>query len=380
VQDIRTDLLTWVKEGRTPIALATVIELEGSGLRKPGATLAVSADGEILGSISGGCVEPQVLEKAEALIAHARTSKAQIAGPQSTEPQRPGKEQPGLLRLEADTDPLHNPLAPCSTALEIALCLLDTQVLQQVELACTSSAPLVWGIFLAAEAGTGSTSRPNDDIDTNYLFAYNPETQQVHGGPEAMEPLVLSSELQRSLSRLQQASILTVEGCRVFACPVSPRPRLIIVGASHIAQHLSAFATALDYEVFVGDPRERFLSRERFPESVELRSGRVDRLLHTLSLDHNTAVAVVSHDDKIDDAALAVAVESSAFYIGALGSRKTQENRRQRLAADGLSTAALDRIHGPIGLPIKADSPAEIAVAILGEIVASYRNRNNDAQ
>ena len=371
MQDIRSDLLTWVKEGRTPIALATVIELEGSGLRKPGATLAVSADGEILGSISGGCVEPQVLEKAEAIISHARTAHTP-----SMAPQRSGTEQAALLRLEADTDPLHSPLAPCSTAMEIALCLLDAKVLEQVERACSESLPFVWGILLSSNGGTRGSSPSNDDIDTNHLFAFDPQTHTVHGEQAVLEPLFLSAELHSRLSKLKEASIFWTEGRRVFACPVAPRPRLIIVGASHIAQHLSTFATALDYEVVVGDPRERFLSRERFPQSVELRSGRVDRLLHTLAPDHNTAVAVVSHDDKIDDVALAVAVESPAFYIGALGSRKTQANRRQRLAADGLSTSSLDRIHGPIGLPIKAVGPAEIAVAILAEIVASSRNRD----
>lgn len=374
MQDIRSELLAWVNEGRTPIALATVIELEGSGLRKPGATLAVSADGEVLGSISGGCVEPQVLEKAEAIIAHAGSSNTQRSKPESS-----GKESSAaLVRLEANSDPLHSPLAPCSTALEIALCLLDTEVLEQVERASSASLPLVWGIVLSPTGGSERTQAPHDNIDTNHLFAFDPETQTVHGARGDLEPLFRSAKLLSSLSTLKEATILWSEGRRVFACPVAPRPRLVIVGASHIAQHLATFATALDYTVIVGDPRERFLSRERFPERVELRPGRVDRLLHTLALDYNTAVAVVSHDDKIDDIALAVAVESPAFYIGALGSRKTQESRRQRLTAEGLSTTSLARIHGPIGLPIKARSPAEIAVAILAEIVSEYRNRKHE--
>lgn len=360
LQDIRTELLTWVKDGRTPIALATVIALDGSGLRKPGATLAVSADGEILGSLSGGCVEPQVLEKAEAIISHET-----------------GTGDRSIIRLEADDDPLHSPLAPCSTALEIALCLLDTEVLEQVDQACAHTSPLVWGMVLPAEPDSGCTPLSTVDIDTTLLFAYQPETQQVYGKNARQEAFFLHPDLHNGLGRLHAPVILSVEGRRVFAAPLTPRPRLIIIGASHIAQHLAAFAAALDYEVLVGDPRERFLSRERFPDSVELRSGRVDKLLGSLAPDRNTAVAVVSHDDKIDDVALAVAVESPAFYIGALGSRKTQERRRQRLAEEGLSTAALDRIHGPIGLAIKAVGPAEIAVAILGEIVATYRKRGD---
>ncbi len=361
MQDIRTELRTWVEDGRTPIALATVITLEGSGLRKPGATLAVSADGEILGSLSGGCVEPQVLEKAEAVINH---------GPET------GNRS--IIRMEADDDPLHSPLAPCSTALEIALCLLDTEVLEQVERACAARTPLVWGIVLPAAHSSGITPLTTVDIDTSILFAYQPETQQVYGRQAGQKSLFLDPGLRSSLRGLQEPAVISVGEFRVFASPIMPRPRLIIIGASHIAQHLAAFAAALDYQVLVGDPRERFLSRERFPRSVELRSGRVDRLLRSVAPDRTTAVAVVSHDDKIDDVALAVAVESPAFYIGGLGSRKTQEKRRQRLLAEGLSPTALDRIHGPIGLAIKAVGPAEIAVAILAEIVATYRSGHHD--
>ncbi|MFN2311595.1 MAG: XdhC family protein [Spirochaetia bacterium] len=363
MQDIRSELLTWVKDERTPIALATVIELEGSGLRKPGATLAVAADGEIIGSISGGCVEPQVLEKAEALIRDETGSK------QST-----------LIRLEADDDPLHNPLSPCSTALEIALCLLDTEVLEHVAKACAGRSPFVWGIVLATESSSASDLDRSRDIDTHILFGYHPETHEVYGQAARQEQLFLGPEWRAKLNELKLPTIFSLAGRRIFACPVPPRPRLVIIGASHIAQHLAAFAITLDYEVLVGDPRERFLSRERFPESVALHSGRVDRLLHAMALDHTTAVAVVSHDDKIDDVAVAVAVNSPAFYIGALGSSTTQKARRKRLVADGLSTGALDRIHGPIGLGIKAREPAEIAVAILAEIVATYRAESHDAR
>ncbi len=151
---------------------------------------------------------------------------------------------------------------------------------------------------------------------------------------------------------------------RVFNPPL----RLIVVGAVHIAQQLVPLAAAAGYDVTVVDPRRAWASGERFP-SVALLTEWPDEALRALAPDRRTAIVTLTHDPKLDDPALDAALASPAFYIGALGSRRTQERRLERLRAQGFDDADLARIHGPIGLDIGAKSPAEIAVAILAEII-----------
>ena len=151
---------------------------------------------------------------------------------------------------------------------------------------------------------------------------------------------------------------------RVFNPPL----RLIVVGAVHIAQQLVPLATATGFEVIVVDPRQAWATRERFP-GVSLVTEWPDDALRGAALDRRTAVATLTHDPKLDDPALATALSSPVFYIGALGSRRTQARRLERLRAQGFDEAAMARIHGPIGLDIGAASPAEIAVSILAQII-----------
>ncbi len=152
----------------------------------------------------------------------------------------------------------------------------------------------------------------------------------------------------------------------------SPALRLLIVGAVHIAQTLVPLARAARYRVTIIDPRGAFASPERFPD-VEIIPEWPDDAIPALAPDRRTALVVLSHDPKIDDPALIAALASDAFYIGALGSRRSHASRRERMLASGLSPAAIDRIHGPVGLAIGAQSPAEIAIAILAEITAVLR-------
>lgn len=149
-------------------------------------------------------------------------------------------------------------------------------------------------------------------------------------------------------------------------------PRLVIVGAVHIAQHLVTLAGVLDLDVAVIDPRAVFAQAERFP-GVSVIPEWPDEALEAIGLDARCAVVTLTHDPKLDDAALRLALPSPAFYVGALGSRKTHAKRVERLRADGLSDAALDRLHAPVGLNIGARSPAEIALSILAEITATRR-------
>jgi len=153
----------------------------------------------------------------------------------------------------------------------------------------------------------------------------------------------------------------------LFVHVYNPPLRLLIVGAVHISQALVPMAQIAGYEVVVIDPRKAWANAERFP-GVRLIDDWPDEAMEALAPDHRSAVVVLTHDPKLDDPALRVVLNAPAFYVGALGSRKTHARRIERLTDEGLSVEALARIHAPIGLAIGAKSPAEIAISILGEI------------
>jgi xanthine dehydrogenase accessory factor len=158
----------------------------------------------------------------------------------------------------------------------------------------------------------------------------------------------------------------------VFVHPFNPPLRMILVGAVHIAQALAQIAAIAGFEVVVVDPRDAFATQERFP-GVTLRSEWPNEALASLEVDARTAVVTLTHDPKLDDPALSAALNSNAFYIGALGSTKTHESRRRRLAKAGFSNEQVQRVNGPVGLSIGAQSAAEIAVSILAQVIATLR-------
>jgi len=149
-----------------------------------------------------------------------------------------------------------------------------------------------------------------------------------------------------------------------------PSPRLVIVGGVHIASDLISFAKPLGFHTYVVDPRTAFASPERFPHAADLIQEWPDEALPAIGLNHETSVVVVTHDPKLDDPALMVALPSPAGYVGALGSPKTHAQRVERLLANGLTQEQIDRLHAPIGMNIGGHTPAEIALSIMAEIVA----------
>src|ERR1700741_4680102 len=165
----------------------------------------------------------------------------------------------------------------------------------------------------------------------------------------------------------------TAEG-RVFLTVYVPAPQLVITGAVHISQALAPIGKMLGYDVTIVDPRTAFASVERFPE-VKVIAEWPDKALPQLNVDRYTAFVALTHDPKIDDPALRHALSRDCFYIGALGSKKTHAKRVERLKQAGVSDSDIARIHAPIGLDISAVSPAEIAVAIMGEITSRLRER-----
>ncbi|HAA93799.1 MAG TPA: xanthine dehydrogenase [Rhodospirillaceae bacterium] len=164
---------------------------------------------------------------------------------------------------------------------------------------------------------------------------------------------------------------------RTFIHIFNPPKRMILVGAVHIAQSLAPMAALSGYDVTVIDPRGAFATNERFP-GVTLITEWPDDAMPKLTPDRRTAIVTLTHDPKIDDPALVAALNSEAFYIGSLGSRRTHASRLERLRAEGFGDTELDRIHGPVGLNIGAVSPAEIAISILGQVTEVLHRPRQD--
>ena len=183
----------------------------------------------------------------------------------------------------------------------------------------------------------------------------------------------LAEEVEAAL-RAGKSGTVERDGVGYFLTVQVPPVRLVMIGAVHISQALAPVARIAGLDPLVIDPRTAFASPERFPETPVIAQW-PDEALEERPLDRYTAICLLTHDPKIDDRALTRALKAECFYIGALGSRKTHARRVERMQAEGFGEAALARIHAPIGLDIGAVSPAEIAVAIAGEIVAALRKK-----
>lgn len=172
---------------------------------------------------------------------------------------------------------------------------------------------------------------------------------------------------QRAMD-IGKSETIDVGDAKVFLNVYVPPPRLVIVGAVHIAQSLAPMAAMLEFDVTVVDPRGAWATTQRFP-GVKVIQDWADEAFQAMGLDGSTAVVTLTHDPKLDDPALESALKSDVFYIGALGSRRTHAKRKERLAEVGITEEMFARVHGPVGLNIGAKSPAEIAVSILGQII-----------
>ncbi len=195
------------------------------------------------------------------------------------------------------------------------------------------------------------------------------EQRLVREAEAAADPL---SEILLERLRQGRSGLVDIDGRSFFLTVQVPPVRAIVIGAVHISQALAPMARGLDLDVTIVDPRTAFATPDRFPDVLVLAEW-PDEALPRLGLDRYTALVALTHDPKIDDPALTAALKAECFYIGALGSRKTHTRRVERLLQDGLAESDIARIHAPIGLDIGAVSPAEIAVSILGEIVATLR-------
>jgi xanthine dehydrogenase accessory factor len=336
-EEILARAVRWKVEGRN-VALATVVATWGSAPRGVGSQMAISDRREIVGSVSGGCVEGAVVEEAVGLMEADGTQMLEY----------------GVSDEEAWTVGL-----ACGGRIQVWLESVHPDLLSRLLDERRAGRTAV----LATSLATGSQA---------LLLPFEDEAGPIL---PAGAGLTVDPQLARAASDAAARDASgTLEGpegpvfLRVYAPPV----RLVIVGAVHVAQHLVSMANAAGLDVVVVDPRRAFATRERFP-GAELVHAWPDEALEELGLDRRTAVVTLTHDPKLDDPALIRALESPAFYVGALGSRRTHGRRRDRLKEAGVEPSALDRIHGPVGLPLGARTPGEIAISILAEVVGCLR-------
>jgi xanthine dehydrogenase accessory factor len=328
MRDVLEHVALWCDAG-LGVALATVIETWGSSPRPAGSHLAVNEAGEFVGSVSGGCVEAAVVEAALGAIESGA---------------------PRLLEFGVENETAWEVGLPCGGQIEIYVERVEErELLDALRAQCAAKRPAV----LATELDTGRKE---------LISPQNPDSASSRA----------RLERAREVLRRDRCETLDEKVGRVFLQPFNPPLRLILVGAVHIAQVLSRMAADVGYEVFVVDPRGAFGRAESFEAATLVREW-PDAALRALVPDARTAVAVLAHDPKLDEPALDAALRSEVFYVGALGSRRTHAGRCQRLRERGFGTADLARVHGPIGLDIGAQSPAEIAVAILAEITRALR-------
>lgn len=198
--------------------------------------------------------------------------------------------------------------------------------------------------------------------DAAEALVYRDEVKGELGGDTA-----IVSAARRAID-IGRSETVELGGAKIFLNVYVPPPRLIIVGAVHIAQSLAPMATLLEFDVTVVDPRGAWATTQRFP-GVKVIKDWADEAFQEMGLDGSTAVVTLTHDPKLDDPALESALKSDVFYIGALGSKRTHAKRKERLSEVGITDEMFARIHGPVGLNIGARSPAEIAVSILGQII-----------
>ena len=320
----------WLRDGER-VALATVVNTWGSSPRPAGSQLAVRADGAFVGSVSGGCVEGAVVDEALAVIAGDGVRLLSFGVSDETA-WDVGLACGGKIRV------LVQRLAPGDVVDRL---LADRAARRTVVVATTLA--------------TGAQ---------RMIHPFEP-------APDAQVDPALRAAAHAAAAAGQSTSC-ELAGDELFLRVYSPPLRLIVVGAVHIAQALCPMAAIAGFAVTVVDPRAAFATPERFP-GVALSTEWPDRALASLALDHRSAVVTLTHDPKLDEPALIAALGSGAFYIGALGSVRTQAARLVRLRALDLDDAALARIHGPVGLDIGARSAAEIAVSILAQIIERLR-------
>jgi xanthine dehydrogenase accessory factor len=341
MREVLHEIDRWRTAGES-VALATVVRTWGSAPRGIGSRMAIARAGGIAGSVSGGCVEGAVVEAGREVLASGR---------------------PRLLHFGVADETAWSVGLSCGGVIEVFVEPLDPRSYDAVrgELLAERAAALVVVV-----------KGPGDLVGRKLLLR---EDGRAEGSLPGLErPALEAAQAALAEGRSRLVELPGEVPAELFVEALRPSPTLAIVGGVHIAVALSALARTLGYRVIVVDPRQAFGNAERFPHAERVAQAWPDHALGEIGLTPSTAVAVLTHDPKLDDPALRAALPSPAFYVGALGSKATQEKRRRRLLEAGVSEAHLARLHAPIGLELGGRSPEEIALAVMAEIVAE-RNK-----
>jgi xanthine dehydrogenase accessory factor len=319
MREVLEQLEGWLAKGERA-ALATVVETRHSAPRPLGSRLAVSESGLLFGSVSGGCVESDVALQAREVISGG---------------------EPRLLPYGIADEDARSVGLPCGGEIDVFV-------------APVSDAELIGRLRQAVEAGERGrlTTVVAGERAGQMLL-------ELDGGADADGP-----------------GLVQENGQTLFVEPLAPPPLLLVIGAVDLAESLCALAGQLGWRRAVADPRRSLLTPVRLPSAGSLLDGWPEDTLARAGTDDQTAVVVLAHDEKIDIPALSWALRSDAFYVGALGSRRTQSLRRERLLEEGVSEEDLARLNGPAGLDLGGKSMEETALSILAEIVAVRRGRS----
>ena len=296
--------LSWLREGKR-IAIATVVQTWGSSPRPVGSWLAIREDGQVVGSVSGGCVEDDLIRRVQTEILTRNTPELVIYGVSKEEAARFGLPCGGTLRLLVEP-------SPEQAVLEEILKGIESQQI----------------ILSRVDLGSGKSTLYPGSREDGFSFG--------------------DSEMQTSYG---------------------PRWRMFVIGAGQLSLYVANFALASDFDVIVIDPREEY-TEGLHQDGIQFIKGMPDDVMQELGIDSHTAIVALTHDPKIDDLALIDALQSNAFYVGALGSYTNTLKRKERLREFNVSTEQLDRLHGPVGLEIGALTPPEIAVSVMAEVIA----------
>jgi xanthine dehydrogenase accessory factor len=328
IRDIAADVDRWRGEGED-VALATVVRTWGSGPRGAGAKMAMTRDARLTGSVSGGCVESAVVEAGREVL---ETGK------------------PKLLRFGVTDETAWDVGLSCGGTIEIFVQPLTDAIYEPLKSAFEEERAIAKATVIQGEP-LGRTLIVDTDTSTS-------------------DDSAIAEAARRALDAGRSEQV-ALDDTEVFIDVELPPPVLVMVGGVHVAVALTSMADALGYRTVIVDPRGVFGSEERFPHAGELIREWPDKALKKMSINRSTAIATLTHDPKLDDPALEVALPSQAFYVGALGSKRTQEKRRRRLVERGLTEDELARLHAPIGLSIGSRSPEEIALSVMAQIVAT---------
>ncbi len=351
MREVLAEIEAWREAGKT-VALATNVRKDGSSLRPLGAKMAMTTSREIAGSVTGGCIEGVVYDEAQGVV--------RMGAPKLLHYGVVGEENPWEVGLS------------CGGTLDVFVEALDTTVWREIYpalKACLEQGQMAAVATVISGPGLGKKLMLWPDGRT--LGSLGSAALDGQAAAWMQGQIAVQESTWKSFS----VAAYHVEQAEVFVDVFAPVSRMVVVGAVHIAIPLVTLGKALGFRTIVIDPREAFATRERFPHVDELLTDWPSEALEKLRPDEGTYIAVISHDEKLDNPALAVALKSPARYVGVLGTRKNLGKRLEALREMGVSEEQIGRLRAPIGMNIGAVLPDEIALSILAEMVAAKHGK-----